>query len=266
MVGRNAEDAPMWTGQAMIQPGWAVFLGTAGDQVPHRHHAVQVALGVHGPVELWEEKGGKRSAPGIVIPADRAHQLAPGPAPLLLLYLERESTLGRSLDDWCGARARLLPKAGVRLLIDLLGQPKLVSLPTLQKAVAIIRESTQEPGGHPFTDPRIVQALDHLPRPLPEDLTAATLARQVGLSASRFAHLFRAHASMPLRPYLRWLRLQQALVEIAQGSNLTEAAHTAGFSDSAHLSRTFRRTFGIAPQILLNPALKIISQQAEHRP
>jgi AraC family transcriptional regulator len=28
---------------------------------------------------------------------------------------------------------------------------------------------------------------------------------------------------------------------------LTTAAHEAGFADSAHLSRTFRDTFGLAP-------------------
>ena len=35
-----------------------------------------------------------------------------------------------------------------------------------------------------------------------------------------------------------------------RGSSLTEAAHEAGFADSAHLSRTFRATFGIAPSFL----------------
>ena len=37
---------------------------------------------------------------------------------------------------------------------------------------------------------------------------------------------------------------------IAGGSPLTRAAHEAGFSDSAHLSRTFRRMFGVAPTAL----------------
>jgi AraC-like DNA-binding protein len=32
----------------------------------------------------------------------------------------------------------------------------------------------------------------------------------------------------------------------ASGAALTEAAHGAGFADSAHLSRTFRRMFGIS--------------------
>lgn len=31
---------------------------------------------------------------------------------------------------------------------------------------------------------------------------------------------------------------------------LTAAAHSAGFSDSAHLSRTFRDYFGVAPSFL----------------
>lgn len=35
-----------------------------------------------------------------------------------------------------------------------------------------------------------------------------------------------------------------------RGSSLTEAAHVAGFADSAHLSRTFRSMFGIAPSFM----------------
>jgi AraC-like DNA-binding protein len=36
----------------------------------------------------------------------------------------------------------------------------------------------------------------------------------------------------------------------AAGGSLTDAAHEAGFADSAHLSRTFRRMFGVAPSSL----------------
>ena len=38
---------------------------------------------------------------------------------------------------------------------------------------------------------------------------------------------------------------------------LTDAAHAASFADSAHLSRSFRRTFGIAPTVLRHPALTL---------
>ena len=37
----------------------------------------------------------------------------------------------------------------------------------------------------------------------------------------------------------------RALELFVEGASLTDAAHGAGFADSAHLSRTFRRMFGI---------------------
>jgi AraC-like DNA-binding protein len=42
-----------------------------------------------------------------------------------------------------------------------------------------------------------------------------------------------------------WRRLMRALEAYADGQSLTESAHFAGFSDSAHFSRVFRRFFGL---------------------
>lgn len=67
------------------------------------------------------------------------------------------------------------------------------------------------------------------------------------LSSSRFMHWFTEMSGLPFRAYLRWLRLQRAVRTLADGSTLTEAAHMAGFADSAHLTRTFVATFGVRP-------------------
>jgi AraC-like DNA-binding protein len=58
-------------------------------------------------------------------------------------------------------------------------------------------------------------------------------------------HLFVEQTGLPFRTYLLWLRLTKAVAVFAGGGSLTEAAHEAGFSDSAHFSRTFRRMFGL---------------------
>lgn len=71
-----------------------------------------------------------------------------------------------------------------------------------------------------------------------------------GLSASRLRHLFVEQTGLPFKTYLLWLRLTRAVEAYASGASLTHAAHQAGFSDSAHLSRTFRRMFGIPPASL----------------
>ena len=247
----------MWTGKAFIRPGYAVFHGTAGDHARHRHHAVQVVIGLHGPVELWAESPGALLVPGAVIAADCPHQIASGPNPVLLLYLERESALGRVLDNWCARSAKPLSQDQSRKLTSLLNNPVEIGPQVIGQVLTAIMGSTPTKTHEAFSDERIARSLATLPHPLPESVTVANLAKHVGLSSSRYAHLFRAHTGMPLRPYLRWLRLQQALAEVAGGANLTEAAYAAGFADSAHLSRSFRRTFGIRPNILLHPALSL---------
>jgi AraC family transcriptional regulator len=74
----------------------------------------------------------------------------------------------------------------------------------------------------------------------------ATVAKLIHLSPGRTRHLFVEQTGLPFRTYLLWLRLVRAVEVYAGGASLTEAAHGAGFADSAHLSRTFRRMFGIA--------------------
>ena len=67
----------------------------------------------------------------------------------------------------------------------------------------------------------------------------------MALSESRFLHLFSQELGITWRPYLLWRRMMCAIQAIINNSSATEAAHLAGFSDSAHLSRTFRTTFGM---------------------
>ena len=57
---------------------------------------------------------------------------------------------------------------------------------------------------------------------------------------------------------------------IAAGCSLTEAAHDAGFSSSAHLSSTFKRMFGLTASDLLALGVGIdvsednVSSECEH--
>ncbi len=81
-------------------------------------------------------------------------------------------------------------------------------------------------------------------------VSLADAAAHVGLSTGRARHLFVEETGLPFRTYLLWRRLMRAAELFSAGSSLTDAAHNAGFSDSSHLSRTFRRMFGIAADSL----------------
>ena len=82
----------------------------------------------------------------------------------------------------------------------------------------------------------------------PTSWSAAEVASSLSLSESRFIHLFSQQMGIAWRPYLRWRRLSCAISSIVRGMSVTESAHAVGFSDSSHLSRTFRYMFGLSIQ------------------
>lgn len=55
---------------------------------------------------------------------------------------------------------------------------------------------------------------------------------------------------MALRPYVLWRRFLRVWEIVMAGGSLSAAAHSAGFADAAHLSRTSRRMFGFPPSAI----------------
>ena len=80
-----------------------------------------------------------------------------------------------------------------------------------------------------------------------DDLTAETLAATT--NASRFAvyRAFREAYGVAPSEYQRLLRLRAARGLLAAGTAPAQAAAMSGFADQAHLTRWFRRCYGITP-------------------
>jgi len=96
----------------------------------------------------------------------------------------------------------------------------------------------------------VLRAIAYLRQNLHRRVTLDEVAAAVFLSPSRFRHLFVRETGMALRPYLLWVRFMRAWEAVAAGESLSAAAHHAGFADAAHLTRTSRRMFGLAPTAL----------------
>lgn len=231
-----------WLGGALMGAGWATFAGSVGDNREHAHHALQLVVAETGDIAVWIRGRGEVRAPAILLAADVVHRLHPGPA--RLLYLDRESHGGRGLSPTCAAGARELspqersavlaawPRPGQEELWPVLAA---LGLPTSVSPIDAER------------DDRVRRLLDALVICVEDDESLTTLAARVALSPSRFRYRVRELVGMPLRPYLRWLRLRRALTVTASGVSLTRAAQDAGFADAAHLTRTMQRHFGVAP-------------------
>ncbi|MFK7898507.1 MAG: helix-turn-helix transcriptional regulator [Myxococcota bacterium] len=83
------------------------------------------------------------------------------------------------------------------------------------------------------------------------DLDLLAVASEVGLSQDRFRHLFRDEVGIPFSRYLLWARIKRAVWLLRGGGTLTAVLTSAGFSDSAHFSKSFKSLFGIPPSIVL---------------
>jgi AraC-like DNA-binding protein len=95
-------------------------------------------------------------------------------------------------------------------------------------------------------EPRLARVADLLHESCDDPRPVSEFARAAGLSPSRFQHLFTQQFGVPFRRYRAWSRLRMAWLQIAKGATITEAAHMAGFFDSAHFAHEYRRTFGRA--------------------
>jgi AraC-like DNA-binding protein len=99
----------------------------------------------------------------------------------------------------------------------------------------------------PPIDARILRITELLASEPDRNFSQEELARLVGLSPSRFLHLFRQETGLPYRRFRAWNRMMAAFVRLNSGDSLTRAALEAGFADSTHFSHSFRATFGVNP-------------------
>ncbi|WP_367137460.1 AraC family ligand binding domain-containing protein [Saccharothrix sp. HUAS TT1] len=102
------------------------------------------------------------------------------------------------------------------------------------------------PTGAPATaDPSA--ARDLIEAHYADDLTTAELTEATGLSRFALYRAFRAEYGLAPSDYQRQRRLREARRLLAAGRPAAEAAALAGFADQAHLTRWFRRCYGITP-------------------
>ncbi|HUQ99283.1 MAG TPA: helix-turn-helix transcriptional regulator, partial [Gemmatimonadaceae bacterium] len=86
---------------------------------------------------------------------------------------------------------------------------------------------------------------------LDASITVDVLAREAGLSPAHFARAFRETIGKPPHAYLLIMRLEHArrLLEDCDAT-LSDVAMRSGFADQAHLTRLFKRAFGVTPGAL----------------
>ena len=201
-----------------------------GEAAFHAHHVIQLTASLAGDLAFWTADETLR-APMAVVAADERHRFE-AHGLLAFIFVEPESRMGRAL------AAKLFRQRRLVAVED-------AALEALLRPLAATFEELVPETQARLPDPRVQKIIDYAIAHLDEPLTLESASEGIHLSPSRLRHLFVEQTGLAFRTYLLWLRLVKAVQVYSDGGSLTEAAHMAGFSDSAHFSRIFRRTFGL---------------------
>ncbi|MBE9155910.1 AraC family transcriptional regulator [Nodosilinea sp. LEGE 06152] len=116
-------------------------------------------------------------------------------------------------------------------------------------AQLVARHADQQPRWRsPGRETRaIAQAREYLEAHYSENVSLDELAAIAHLSPFYFLRVFRQQVGLPPHGYLNQVRLRQAKRLLGQGRAIATVAHLTGFADQSHLTRQFKRTWGVTP-------------------
>jgi AraC family transcriptional regulator len=243
-------------GRVMLWSGGSLWIGREAGRVErHAHHAVQIALAMDSEFLMREDRADWRAHSGAVVMPHHPHEFDGRAGAVAQIFVEPETALGRAIMQRHAPETLAdLPRDAAQALVSPLraayraraNDATLVEL--AQGAIAALAGPVPSPSA---VDPRIGRVIAWVRERLDSPVSLTDAARVAHLSPSRMRHLFVAQTGVSFRAYLLWARVATAVGAAMAGQSWTAAAQQAGFADSAHLSRTCRRMFGIAPATLI---------------
>jgi AraC-like DNA-binding protein len=233
------------TPRAVLWPAAMVVLGPGFTSAAHRHHCVQLVMAMHGTLRARGRAGAEWIQCGaLLVRPDAVHEIDARNTPVLIAFVDAESALGAALCERIdGDMVRIGAKQVARWRAALGPSPDEAHVERWLRSDLLRRRRAVR------IHPKVDRVLKYLREKLgvADDFSLDSLAGISGLSRSRLMHAFTESVGVPIRPYILWLRVQRAACELMDGASVTMAAQSAGFSDAAHLTRTFRRMLGTKP-------------------
>jgi len=230
---------------SLVWPAAMIVWGPGFTTAGHSHHCFQLIMAMSGSLVVRREpKDEWRKCGAVLVRPDAPHEVDARRSTVLIAFVDAESELGASLGEQIHGDISCISDNEVARWRAALG-----NAPTEVRVERWVRTELLHRRRPVKIHPRVNRVLKYLREQLgvSDDFSLKTLAGISGLSQSHFMHMFTESVGVPLRPYILWLRLQRAACDLMDGASVTSAAHNAGFSDGAHLTRTFRRMLGMTP-------------------
>ena len=110
-------------------------------------------------------------------------------------------------------------------------------------------------------DARIREVIECINADPAAPTSAEQCAASVGLSFSRFLHLFKQETGLTFRAFRAWKRARSLLRHVRQSGTLTDIALDTGYPDSTHFSHSIRQVYGLRPSDILAGSRRLAVHQ-----
>ena len=241
-----------------VWSGFALFYSPSLVNTSHTHYAASLLHSFGNPIELEGANGDKLHMQSVFLPSNYHHKLK-SDSPLLILQIDPDSPEYAPLRKLSETKPTDISGKLESILEREMQTPLNSSngITLIRKILSYVGENDlEQKTPHSKIDYRIKNVIRYLKslEDLPPKIPLSFLAKEASLSSDRFRHLFAEEMGLSIRRYLLWLRIRKAGSLLQKGFSLTDSAHHAGFTDSAHFSKTFKQNFGITPSLVLASA------------
>jgi len=224
----------------------------------HYHQCLQVVVSLRVPFDSVIDGINYSHMNGFLINQAITHSCKAENTEVLIYFIDAESYQGWQLKELLDGRPfvpinSILTEQELNEAMAQYGRAD--DLAELQKTaddlmIKILHPRQETAGRH--IDQRIAKAIEYINLNLDNPLALAEIASQVFLSPERLRHLFAQETGIPFSQYVLWKRIKLVMTQVISGKlPMANAAIQNGFTDQAHFTRLFKRTFGVNARNLL---------------
>lgn len=226
---------------------------------PHTHDRAILAVMLHGGFKTriagrsldceatfaWTEPLAERHENHVG--AQGAHALVFQPDP----HAEDLESLSHLLEEVRLLRSATVVSEAHAILMEFVNRDAFTNLVVEGRALVLLSSAARLPhrdgNGH-LVPGWLIRVRERLHDEWKSVPTLGELAAAVSVCPTHLAHAFRAHYGETVGSYLRKLRLNWAITQLATTrASISTIAVAAGFSDQAHFTRMCKRIVGVTP-------------------
>ena len=210
----------------------------------HYHQCFQIVVSLKNPIDSVIDGQAHRGLCGFFVNQYVTHSCRAEDSPALVYFIDAESYQGWQLKQLLDGRP----------FVPINEIPVITGTDMVKFSGDLLGRLLPGFGGERVIDGRVAEALAYIDDRLDGPLELEEVAGKVFLSSERLRHLFVQEVGVAFSQYVLWKRMKNVIYQVLQkGLPMSAASVQSGFTDQAHFTRIFRRTFGVpAKEVLKN--------------